>query len=60
MLTLVVRVHAPEDVSRHDVETYLKDALVVGVDHQRYGTGPTQDSLVEVVLPPVISLEEGR
>jgi hypothetical protein len=59
LLTVVVRVHAPEDVSSHDVETYLKDALRVGVDHKRYGTGPTTDSLVEVAVP-VISLEKGR
>jgi hypothetical protein len=59
LLTAVVRVHAPEDVTRADVENYLKDALVVGVDHKRYGTGPTADSLVEVVVP-VISLEEAR
>lgn len=59
LLTVVVTVHAPEDVSRHEVETYLKDALVVSVDHEKYGTGPTPDSLVEVVVP-VIILEEGR
>lgn len=58
-MTLVVRVHAPEDVTRADVEHYLRDALVVGVDHRKYGTGPTEDSLVEVVVP-VISLEEGH
>lgn len=55
-MTVVVRVHADESVSRQDVERYLRDALVVGVDHERYGTGPTQNSLVEVVVP-VISLE---
>ena len=59
LLTVVVRVHATEDVSRHEVETYLKDALVVGVDHEKYGSGPTEDSLVEVVVP-AISLEESR
>lgn len=58
-MTIIVRVHAPEDVSRQDVEMYLKDALVVGVDHQRCGPGPTEDSLVEVVVP-IINLEEGR
>ena len=56
LLTVVVQVHAPEHVSRADVEKYIKDALVVGVDHQKYGTGPTEDSLVDVVVP-VISLE---
>lgn len=55
-MTVVVRVHADESVSRQDVERYLRDALVVGVDHERYGTGPTPNSLVEVVVP-VISLE---
>lgn len=59
VLSLVVRVHAPEEVSRQDVEKYLRDALVVGVDHERYGTGPSPDSLVEIVVP-VISLEGGR
>ena len=59
LLTVVVRVHAPEYVSSHDVETYLKEALRVGVDHRKYGIGPTEDSLVEVVVP-VINLEEGR
>jgi hypothetical protein len=58
-LTIVVRVHAPEDVSPADVEKYLKNALVVGVDHERCGHGPTPDSLVEIVVP-AISLEEGR
>ena len=58
-MTIVVRVHAPEDVSSQDVEMDLKDALVVGVDHQRYGTGPTEGLLVEVVITSVISLEEG-
>jgi hypothetical protein len=56
-MTVMVRVHADDSVSRSDVETYLKEALVVGVDHERYGTGPTPNWLVEVVLPPVISLE---
>ncbi len=60
LLTLIVRVHADESVSRADVERYLRDALVVGVDHERYDTGPTPNSLVEVVLPPVISLEGDR
>ena len=60
LMTVVVRVHANENVSRQDVERYLRDALVVGVDHERYGTGPTPNSLVEVVLPPVISLDGGR
>ena len=59
LMTIVVQVHAPEDVSRADVEHYLRDALVVGVDHRKYGTGPTEDSLVEVVVP-VINLEEDR
>lgn len=59
LLTLVVRVHAPEDISRQDVEKYLKGALFVGVDHRRYDTGPTEGSLVEVLVP-VIRLEEGR
>ena len=59
LLTLVVRVHAPEHVSRQDVELYLQNALVVGVDYERCGTGPSEDSLVEVVVP-VISLEEER
>lgn len=57
LMTILVRVHADEDVSRCDIENYLKDSLVVGVDHERYGTGPAPDSLVEVVLPSVISLE---
>jgi len=57
LMTTVVRVHADESVSRQDVERFLRDALVVGVDHERYGTGPTPNSLVEVVLPPVMSLE---
>ena len=38
-----------------DVEKYLQDALVVGVDHERYGTGPTPDSLVEVMLPRLLA-----
>ncbi len=59
MMTILVRVHADESVSRQDVERYLRDALVVGVDHERFGTGPTPDSLVEVVVP-VISLDGGR
>jgi hypothetical protein len=58
-MTLMVRVHADESVSRKDVERYLRDALVVGVDHERCGTGPTPDSLVEVSVP-IIGLEEGR
>lgn len=58
-LTVVVRVHAEVAVSRHDVEDYIRKALVLGVDHERHGTGPTPGSLVEVVAP-VISLEEGR
>lgn len=57
LLTVVVTVHAPEEVSRQDVEHYLQNALIVGMDYQKYGTGLTEDSLVEVVLPPVISLE---
>jgi hypothetical protein len=60
LLTLVVRVHADETVTRSNIERYLRDALVVGVDHGRCGTGPTPTSLVEVEVPPVISLEEGR
>ncbi len=59
LMTIVVRVHAPEDVSRHNVERFLRDALVVGLDHEKYGTGPTPDSLVEVSVPAII-LEEGR
>lgn len=59
LLTLVVQVHADEEVSKGEVEDYLRSALVFGVDHERCGTGPTADSLVEVVVP-VISLEEGR
>jgi len=59
LMTTVVRVHADESVSRQDVERFLRDALVVGVDHERYGTGPTADSLIEVTVP-LISLEEGR
>jgi hypothetical protein len=59
LLTLVVRAHAPETVSRQDIERYLRDALVVGVDHERCGTGPTPDSLVEVIVP-TISLEGDR
>lgn len=55
-MTLIVRVHASEDVSSRDVGMYLKDALVVGEDHRTYGTGPTEGSLVEVVVPS-ISLE---
>ena len=58
-LTIVVRVHADESVTRGDIETYLNDALVVRVDHERHGTGPTSHSLVEVVVP-LISLEGGR
>lgn len=56
LITAVVRVHADGSVSRADVERYLRDALVVGVDHERYGTGPTPASLVEVIVP-VINLE---
>ncbi len=59
LMTLVVQVHAPEHVPRQDVEHYLRDALVVGMDHERCGTGPTADSLVEILVP-VIGLEEGR
>ena len=59
LLTVVVRVHADESVSRQNVERYLRDALVVGVNHQKCGHGPTPDSLVEVVVP-VISLDGGR
>ena len=59
LMTIVVRVHAPENVSRHSVERFLRDALVVGLDHEKYGTGPTPDSLVEVSVPAII-LEEGR
>lgn len=55
----VVRVHADEDVSKGHVEDYLRSALVLGVDHERCGTGPTADSLIEVSVP-IISLEEGR
>lgn len=57
-LTLMVKVHANESVSRQDVERYLRDALVVGVDHDRCGNGPTPGSLVEVSVP-VISLDDG-
>ena len=60
LLTLIVRVHADESVSRQDVERFLRDALVIGVNHERCGTGPTPNSLIEVVLPSVIKLEEGR
>lgn len=59
LMTLVVRAYAEEDVGKGDVERYLRDALIVGVDHNRHGTGPTPDSLVEVCVP-VISLEDGR
>ena len=59
LLTVMVRVHADESVSRRDLENYLKDALSVGVDYEQYGHGPTEGSLVEVVVP-AISLEEGR
>src|SRR5689334_12382609 len=34
-MTLVVGVHADESVSRQDIERYLRDALVIGVDHER-------------------------
>jgi len=60
VLSLIVRVHADEAVSRSHIERYLQNALVMGVDHERCGTGPTPDSLVEIIPPPVISLEEGR
>lgn len=59
LMTILVRVHADEQVSRGDVERYLRDALVIRVDHRRCGTGPTPDSLVEVVVP-LISLDEGQ
>ena len=59
LMTVVVRVHADESVSRQDVERFLREALVLGVDHQRHGTGPTPKSLVEVLVP-VISLEGDR
>lgn len=59
LMTLVVRVHADEDLSKGDVENYLRSALVLGVDHERCGTGPTADSLIEVSVP-IISLEEGH
>jgi hypothetical protein len=58
LMRVVVRVHATEDVSRHEIERYLRAALVVGVDHDRFGTGPNEGSLVEVIVPS-ISLEEG-
>lgn len=59
LLTLVVRAHADETVSRTDLEKFLQDALVVSVNHQKHGMGPTPNSLVEVLVP-VIHLEEGR
>lgn len=60
VLPLIVRVHADESVSRAAVERYLRDAMIIDVDHQTYGTGPTPNSLVEIIPPPVISLEEWR
>lgn len=58
LLTLIVRVHAVESVSRSHIERYLQHALVIGLDHKRFGTGPTPDSLVEIIPPPAINLEE--
>ncbi len=58
-MTVIVRVHADESVSRADLENYLRKALVLRIDKERFGTGPTPDSLVEVVVP-AISLEEDR
>ncbi len=60
VLPLIVRVHADELVSRSQIERYLQDALVIGVDHERCGTGPTPNSLVEIIPPSVINLEEWR
>lgn len=59
MLTLIVTVHADEAVSRGDVERFLRDALVLGIDRRKCGDGPTVNSLVEVAVP-LISLEGGR
>lgn len=57
LMTVVVRAYVAEGTRKADIERYLGDALVVGVNYKQHGTGPTPDSLVEVVPPLVISLE---